>query len=146
MFERFSSGYYLGRLYVTPREDDGERAAIARAHHEQVNEQLYADDDEAITRTDLPLVMKLENTHLAVHGDDGVPERTLALPPDLVAETGVHNPPSLREVFLAKAERARQLLSLASGLPGAGDHTGDADDANGPADDPLGFDGGPTGI
>ena len=141
MFERFSSGYYLGRLYVTPREDDGERAAIARAHHEQVNEQLYADDDEAITRTDLPLVMKLENTHLAVHGDDGVPERTLALPPDLVAETGVHNPPSLREVFLAKAERARQLLPVAMGTPTSEEAIEEVSD-----DDPFDFGGGPTGI
>ena len=121
MFERFSSGYYLGRLYVRPRGDDGERAAIARAHHEQVNEQLYTDGSEGITRTDRPLVMKLENTHLAVHGDEGVPERTLALPPELVAEAGIDNPPALREVFLAKAERARQLLSVAMGTP-----TGDA--------------------
>jgi len=144
MFERFSSGYYLGRLYVTPGRREGETAAIARSQHEQVNEQLYA--DEEVVRTDSPLVMKLENTHFTVAGDESVPEGTLAVPPELVEETRLRNPPDLREVFLAKAERARQLLSLASRLPGAGDHTGDADDANGPADDPLGFDGGPTGI
>jgi hypothetical protein len=117
MFERFSSGYYLGRLYVEPR-DETERAVIARERHEQVNEQLYADgDDDGVRRTDLPLVMKLETTHFAVHGDEGVPEGTLAVPPEFVEETGLRNPPSLKEVFLAKGERARQLLSVAEGTP-----------------------------
>ncbi|WP_241991921.1 DUF5802 family protein, partial [Halorubrum sp. SS7] len=32
MFERFSSGYYLGELYVEPH--GGERAVIQRADHE----------------------------------------------------------------------------------------------------------------
>jgi len=145
MFERFSSGYYLGRLYVTPGRGEGERAAIARSQHEQVNEQLYA--DEEIARTDGPLVMKLENTHFTVEGDDAVPEGTLAVPPELVSETRLRNPPDLREVFLAKAERARQLLSVASGLPSVDDHVGERSDDDGSADDPFGFDyGGPSGI
>ena len=42
MFERFSSGYYLGRLYVEPSE--GEAAAIAQSQHKEVNQQLYAGD------------------------------------------------------------------------------------------------------
>jgi hypothetical protein len=113
MFEQFSSGYYLGRLYVEP--SDGDAAAIAAAAHEQVNEQLYA--DEGISRTDLPLVMKLENTHFTVYGDERVPADTIAVPESLVEETNVRNPPSLREVFLAKAERAKQLLAVAAGTP-----------------------------
>jgi len=150
MFERFSSGYYLGRLYVTPGRSEGEAPAIARVQHEQVNEQLYA--DEGITRTDDPLVMKLENTHFAVEGDESVPEGTLAVPPELVAETDIRNPPDLREVFLAKAERARQLLSVAAGLPGTGGiapGTGDPwpDESSEAPDDPFDFDpGGPSGI
>ncbi|WP_415379720.1 DUF5802 family protein [Halosimplex sp. TS25] len=113
MFEQFSSGYYLGRLYVEPSE--GDAAAISRAQHEQVNRQLYADG--GIQRTDLPLVMKLENTHFTVYGDDSVPADTVAVPEELVEETRIRNPPSLREVFLAKAERAKQLLSVAAGTP-----------------------------
>ena len=40
MFEEFSAGYYLGRLYVSPRE--GEQAVMHEEHHEQANEQVYA--------------------------------------------------------------------------------------------------------
>jgi len=60
MFEPFSSGYYLGRLYVQPH--DGERPAMHREQHEHVSEQLYGDGtanrddgtpaDEATTPTD----------------------------------------------------------------------------------------------
>ena len=113
MFEQFSSGYYLGRLYVEPSES--EAAAIAQSQHEEVNQQLYAGD--GIERTDLPLVMKLENTHFTVYGDERVPADTVAMPEGLVEETRIENPPALREVFLAKAERAKQLLTVATGAP-----------------------------
>lgn len=103
MFERFSSGYYLGRLYVEPH--DGERAVIHRTAHEQVNQQLYA-TGEGIERTDLPLVMKLDGTHFPVHGDEGVPSGTLAVPKRLAAD----DLPDRREVFLAKPDRAPDLL------------------------------------
>jgi hypothetical protein len=120
MFERFSSGYYLGRLYVEP--GDGEQAAIARAQHEQVSEQLYA--GEGVERTDHPLVMKLGNTHFTVGGEADVPADTLVVPDQVVEETDIRNPPTLREVFLAKADRARQLLAVAEGLPATGSDSG----------------------
>jgi hypothetical protein len=120
MFEQFSSGYYLGRLYVEPY--DGDRAAIHRAHHEQVNETLYDAEDR-------PLVMKVGSTHLAVGGAEDIPGRTLALPERALSAAGVDNPPTLREVFLAKADRARQLLEFSDAPPGA--------DADG--DGPAGF-------
>ena len=119
MFEEFSSGYYLGRLYVEP--DEGERAAIARTQHERVNEALYTGD--GVARTDLPLVMKLGNTHFTVGGGANVPAGTLVVPEELLGETDIRNPPALREVFLAKAGRARQLLSVAEGLPAVGSDT-----------------------
>ncbi|WP_254840617.1 DUF5802 family protein [Natronomonas marina] len=106
MFERFSSGYYLGRLYVEPHED--ERAVMHREQHEQVSEQLYDGDGPA------PLVMKIGSTHVPVHAADGVPGRTVALPPSVLPATGVENPPALSEVLLAKADRAAQLLDLGS--------------------------------
>lgn len=108
MFEQFSSGYYLGRLYIEPY--GGDRAVIHRDHHEQVNEQLYESEDE-------PLVMKIGSTHLAVHGARNVPNQTVALPEDALSATGTDNPPTLREVFLAKADRARQLLEFGSDGP-----------------------------
>ena len=65
MFEQFSRGYYLGRLYVEPHEVG---AAMCRDQHERVNQQLYG--DEGVTRTDLPLVMKLGRRHFPVRGDE----------------------------------------------------------------------------
>ena len=113
MFERFSSGYYLGRLYVEPGER--ETAAMCRAQHERVNEQLYTDGD-GVERLDNPLVMKLDTTHFPVTGDERVPRDTLAVPRDLLEDSRVRNPPTLREVLLAKADRARQLLELSGGF------------------------------
>ncbi|MFB6119109.1 DUF5802 family protein [Halosegnis sp.] len=109
MFEPFSSGYYLGRLYVEPT--DGERAVMCRDHHETVNEQLYA-SGEGVERLDRPLVMKVGRTHLPVHGAAGVPERTLAVPESILEAAGITNPPTLSEVLLAKEEVAAQLVSL----------------------------------
>ena len=113
MFEQFSGGYYLGKLYVEPH--DGEQAVIHRDDHEAVNEQLYA-DGEGIERLDAPLVMKVDNTHFPVHGGEGVPSGTLAVPVELLDETS----PSQREVLLAKANRAMELLRYSGWKPSAG--------------------------
>lgn len=114
MFEEFSRGYYLGRLYVEPH--DGERAVMHEGQHEEVNEQLYASDG-VIDRLDYPLVMKIGPTHVPVQGENGVPADTVALPAGQIEEARVRNPPSLREVLLAKADRAAQLLELTGWSP-----------------------------
>ena len=103
MFERFSSGYYLGELYVEPH--DGDRAVIQRADHEHVNEQLYA-DGEGVERLDAPLVMKVGAGHIPVGGDDDVPSGTLAVPLEFADETL----PDRKNVLLADADRAETLL------------------------------------
>jgi hypothetical protein len=51
MFEPFSRGYYLGRLYVEPVDEA--RASMCRADHERVNEQLYT-TGEGVERVDTP--------------------------------------------------------------------------------------------
>lgn len=117
MFEEFSGGYYLGRLYVEPY--DGDRAVMQAEQHERANRQLYATGD-GVERLDHPLVMKLDETHFAVHGADEVPSETLAVPPTVLSRTRVDDPPALREVLLAKADRAAQLLRLFGGGPGPG--------------------------
>ncbi|MFB6236677.1 MAG: DUF5802 family protein [Halopenitus sp.] len=103
MFERFSSSYYVGKLYVEPH--DGDRAVIQQADHERVNEQLYASGD-GVERLDAPLVMKLDEGHLPVAGDEDVPTGTLAVPRD-VADDRL---PTARSVLLADADRAQELL------------------------------------
>jgi len=117
MFEEFSSGYYFGRLYVEPF--DGDRPAMQREQHERVNEQLYA-TGEGVERLDAPLVMKLGNRHFPVHGNEAVPGNTLALPEGMLEDVDVENPPTLREVLLAKADRAEQLLQLSGYRPPSG--------------------------
>jgi hypothetical protein len=122
MFEEFSSGYYFGRLYV--ESFDGDRVLMRRDQHERVNEQLYA-SGEGIERLDAPLVMKLDERHFPVHGKSGVPRDTLAVPDPLLEDTRVRNPPALKEVLLAKADRARQLLRLTGGQLSAPDADGE---------------------
>ena len=107
MFEEFSRGYYLGRLFVEPY--DGDRAVIHRDHHHRANERVYAADG-GVDHLDNPLVMKLDEAHFPVHGADDVPSGTLALPASLLGDTRIDAPPALREVLLAKADRADQLL------------------------------------
>lgn len=109
MFETFSRSYYVGQLYVEPH--DGEHAAMHREQHEQLNEELYA-SGTGVERLDNPLVMKVDRNHFAVHGDDAVPENTLAIPRSRVESRYTDPLPTTREVLLAKADRAAQLLDL----------------------------------
>jgi hypothetical protein len=109
MFSTFSRSYYVGRLFVAPR--DGDRAVVHDDLQERVNEQLYA-DDEALARLDAPLVMKLGNRHFAVHGADDVPGGRLELPRSVLADADVRNPPSREEVLLAKRDVAARMLEL----------------------------------
>ncbi len=107
MFEAFSRGYYLGRLYVEPHP--GDRPVMQANQHERVNRQVYA-TGEGVERLDYPLVMKLDEQHFAVHGADDVPADTLGLPTELLDDARIDRPPALREVLLARADRATQLL------------------------------------
>jgi len=106
MFEEFSAGYYLGRLYVEPH--DGAHAVIHQTDHERVNRRLYA-DGEGVERLDAPLVMKLDGRHFPVVGHEGIPSGTLGLPPSATEATL----PDRHEVFLAKPDRAAELLRYA---------------------------------
>ncbi len=102
MFEPFSGGYYLGRLYVEP--GDGDRALVHRRQHEQIIEEYY---DGTV-----PPVMKLDRTHLAVGADAGIPENTLVVPTAILDRTDISNPPSLEEILLAKEPHAQRLFRL----------------------------------
>ena len=113
MFEPFSRGYYMGRLYVEPSPD--EHTTMCKRQHERLNKQLYA-TGEGVERVDMPLVVKLGDRHLPVHGEEGVPADTLSVPEAVLDEASVRNPPTLREVLLAKGDRASQLLVYAAGV------------------------------
>jgi len=115
MFEQFSRGYYMGRLYIEPSSD--EHTTMCKRQHERLNEQLYA-TGEGVERLDMPVVMKLGGRHLSVHGKEGVPADTLSVPEGLLEDATVRNAPTLREVLLAKGDRASQLLSFTDGAVG----------------------------
>lgn len=136
MFEQFSSGYYLGRLYV--QAHDGSRAVLRENHHRRVREQLYgatADSNAQIARSsaaktetdEQPLVMRYRCQHFVVDGDETVPEETLAVPSEWLSERP--DPLEPREVFLAKADRARQLLQFSVGAEQV--DTGGSDEVDG---------------
>lgn len=107
LFEEFSADYYLGQLYI--EQSDGEHAVMASDQHGEANEQIYT-TGEGIERVDHPLVMKVDSSHFPVLGADDVPTDTLALPDEILGATRIDNPPTLREVLVAKAERAAELL------------------------------------
>ncbi|WP_435197081.1 DUF5802 family protein [Natronomonas sp. EA1] len=107
MFEQFSSGYYLGRLYVEPGAS--EHAVIHEDIHERLNEALYA-TGEGIERLDNPLLMKVGQSHVPVLGAPEVPERTLSLPEATLERAGIRNAPTLSEVLLAKPEVAERFF------------------------------------
>lgn len=121
MFEQFSSGYYLGRLYV--QAHDGSRAVLRESHHQRVRKQLYGSRShsdgpptESPGRTEHDeqlLVMRLQRQHFVVDGDTDVPEQTLAVPREWLGDRP--DPLEPREVFLAKADRAQQLLQFTVG-------------------------------
>lgn len=105
MFEEFSTGYYLGRMYVEPHETD--RPVMGKDEFEAVRRGVYGDGEggEAV-------VMKVDRHHLVVDGDKSVPRGTLGVPRSRLGELDVRNPPSLKEVLLAKPEHAERILSL----------------------------------
>ncbi|MDZ7687944.1 MAG: DUF5802 family protein [Halobacteriales archaeon] len=102
MFDDFSSGYYLGRMYVEPY--DAEHPVMQDSDFEAVSNGVY--DEEK------PLVMKVEQHHLVVDGDDGVPTGTLGVPEKVADELRLRNPPSVKDVLLAKEDHATRILSL----------------------------------
>lgn len=106
MFEPFSRGYYLGRLYVEP--GNGARAAMCRDQLVALDRQLHDASDPTTDGTGGPLVMRVGQRHYRVHGADTVAEGCLEIPR---AQTELEDP-APRPVLLAKAGRATQLAAL----------------------------------
>ena len=92
MFVEFSAGYYLGRCYIVPR--DGDRAVMQTDDYEEACNTYYSGDG--------PLVMKLEDVHIPVHGADDLPSGSLGLPPHILERTRIRHPPEMKEVLLTK--------------------------------------------
>lgn len=111
MFAEFSAAYYVGQLYIDQR--DGEHAVMDRDQHRAANEQIYA-AGEGIERLNLPLIMNLDESYFPVFGADDVSADTLAVPGAVLEATRIENPPTLKEVLVAKAEEATRLLDWAT--------------------------------
>lgn len=109
MFEAFSDSYYIGRLFVTPADEDPPR--MQELQVQRLNDELLGGED-GVTDLDRPLVMKLGQRHFPVHGDREVPADTLVVPESLLEDIPVNNPPTVCGVLLATGERADQMLWL----------------------------------
>ncbi len=107
MVESFSAGYYLLRLYIEPHE--GDRAVINSVDHSDLLDEVYGDAD---IRPQQPLLVKLDESHLPVLPGRDIPSGILAVPGPVLEETRIDTPPTLREVLLAKGERADRLIDL----------------------------------
>lgn len=68
------------------------------------------DSGGPIERRDYPLVMKIEQCYVPVFGTDDLPADTLGLLEAVLLSARIDNPPTVKEVLVAKAERAAQLL------------------------------------
>lgn len=111
MFEEFSAGYYVGQFSIEPYDSD--HAVLDRTQHVEANEEVYA-TGASIERVDHPIVIKVEQYHVPVFAADDVPMDTLGLPKNVLASTRIENPPTVKEVLVAKAQRAIQLLKWAT--------------------------------
>jgi len=112
MFEDFSEAYLLGRMYVEPH--DAEQPAMQDDDLEAVRRGVYGDGGGE----DGVVVMKVDRHHLVVGGDGSVPRGTLGAPRDRIEDLDLRNPPSLKEVLLAKPGYASRILSLIGGSGG----------------------------
>jgi len=102
MFERFSSGYYLGNCTWNPTAASGPSSSGSTTSTSTSSYTLTA----GVERLDAPLVMKVGGGHIPVSGDDDVPSGTLAIPHEIADDTL----PDRRNVLLADADRAETLL------------------------------------
>ena len=100
MFEEFSGGYYLGRLFV--RSDARRNAVLLEEQFHLIGEQLYGEEWSGT-----PLIMRYNQRHYEVGGEQGVPSDTLVLPEECLADTESDR---RQEVMLAKAEVRQRLL------------------------------------
>ena len=126
MFEDFSRGYYLGRMYVEPHEADS--PVMQDEEFEKVRNDIYGDERSysvektAYNRKEYgdvkpydakkPLVVKIGKQHLVVDGDEGVPTGTLGVPHHVAERLRIRNPPSVEDVLIAKKGHATRILSL----------------------------------
>ncbi len=108
MFEDFSRGYYLGRMYVEPHEADS--PVMQDEEFEKVRNDIYGDEKAYDAKK--PLVVKIGKQHLVVDGDEGVPTGTLGVPRHVAEGLRIRNPPSVEDVLIAKKGHATRILSL----------------------------------
>lgn len=109
MNDEFSAGYYVAELFI--ELSDYEYAVLDHDQYQKFNKQIYT-TGEGVERVDLPLVMKVDKNHFPVFSTNNVPKDTLAVPDGILEATRIDNLPTAKEVLIAKAERASQLLEL----------------------------------
>lgn len=101
--QRFSSGYYLIDLTITPYS--GERAVISN--------EWFGSFRRSYTDT-RPLVFKVDSLHIPAYGEAAIPDALLALPDNVCEQLDLFEAED-RSVLLAKQDTVDEII-IASGL------------------------------
>jgi hypothetical protein len=105
MVVSFSSGYYVDCLYVEPH--NGGTTLLNAEQVATLNEEIYAEPNDVIFRTDLPLVVKVGTTHYVAYPCASVPFGSLQVPHEAVPDK--QSIPGHLTVLIAKKHRVEQL-------------------------------------
>lgn len=103
MFAEFSGGYYLGRLFV--QSEARSDAVLLEEQFNQLGGELYGEEWSGA-----PLIMRYNQRHYEVWGEQGIPSDTLVLPEECLNDV---EPGRRQEVLLAKAAVERLLQPFA---------------------------------
>lgn len=94
VLEEFSTSYYLTELYVEMGKENA-----------KVNDQYYRDLQYEIHHTgsvEQEILFQLDGVFFAVEPSRNIPTGVIELPNELIENTSIKNPPTLRGLMLPK--------------------------------------------
>ena len=92
--EEFSEGYYLSRFYVRPTEG---KATVNTEDFHDIQYDIY---DAGEHRNQV--MCKLDGIYFVVHPRDRTAAGTIELPPSILDDSSIRNPPSHTEIMIVK--------------------------------------------
>lgn len=95
MFERFSSQYYIGEMYIEILDDDTGVAQMNQSDFNAIIQQVY--ETEVLSH---PLILKMRSEYVAFEPRKKVPRGSLRIPDETFEQVGYSFLPSLQTVLL----------------------------------------------
>lgn len=99
MLQEFSKGYYL-KTYWIRLTDNAKSAEINHSEYEVLKENEYKD---------VPIVMKFNNNHFSVTGNQNISSHTLEVSKDFISDKVGRRNPFKKSVFIAKPATVQNL-------------------------------------